>query len=60
MLKFYWLLKGKLSDWLFRRAYKRAPIQILGHCHVKDVYNKLYVVDVNCDCKDCINGGVTR
>lgn len=40
------LLKAKLSDWKFKRAFKVAPVMRLGKLFVKEVQGNLYAVDV--------------
>ena len=40
-----WVL-GKIKDFLFYQAYKRAPIKQLGDIHVKEVQGNLYMVDI--------------
>ena len=39
-------VRGKLSDWKFRRAFERAPIKKLGDMYVKEVLSNLYAVDI--------------
>jgi hypothetical protein len=37
-------IRAKISNWLFYRAFKRAPVMVLGNLLVKDVQGNFYVV----------------
>lgn len=65
MLRLYWLLKGKLNNWLFYRAFKMAPIKRLGAIYVKEVQGNLYAVVLDnarakCDGWKCSSCGANH
>jgi hypothetical protein len=41
---FMWI-RARVSDWLFYRAFDRAPVKRLGNGYVKEVKGNLYAVD---------------
>lgn len=60
MLRLFWMLRGKLNNWLFARAFKRAPAKRLGEIWVKEVQGNLYAVNQpldgtqgGCQCFQC-------
>jgi hypothetical protein len=53
-------LKAHFNNWLFARAFKRAPAKRLGEIWVKEVQGNLYAVDQplddtqsECQCFQC-------
>lgn len=37
---------SKWNNWKFQRAFRLAPIKLLGDMYVKEVYGNLYAVDI--------------